>query len=129
MRILEIAHRYVPIVVIVIRSFAHSWLITSSVTTVTRQAPHVEQGVLNIPEYVYSPPVYFGSASVAQSLVFCVEIFISLFVRLPFFFLAIILYARLWLSLWYLHIFRVSDGTGLTMHRRVAPNEWPTSQQ
>ena len=87
-RISEADHGYVPIIVIVIRSFPHSWPIARFVTRSTRQAPHVEQRVPTIPECVRSPPVCFSSVSVAQSLVFLCRIFSSLFVLLPFFFLA-----------------------------------------
>ena len=53
-------HRYVPFVVITIRSFPHSWLITGIVTRVTQRVPHVEQELLTLPEHMSSPPVWVG---------------------------------------------------------------------
>jgi hypothetical protein len=53
-------HRYVPFVVITIRSFPHSWLITGIVTRVTQHVPHVEHELLTLPEHMSSPPVWVG---------------------------------------------------------------------
>ena len=86
MRISEADHGYVPIVVIVIRSFPHSWLIARFVTRSTQKAPHVEQRVPTTPECVCSPPVCFSSVSVAQSLVFCVEYLVHCLYCCPFYF-------------------------------------------
>ena len=71
-------HEYDPSVVITIRSFPHSLLITR----VTRWVPRVEQDLLTLPEHLSYPPVF----SVARSLVFCVVFCSSLFVLVFFFF-------------------------------------------
>jgi hypothetical protein len=78
-------HGYVPFVVITIRFFPHSWLITRSVTRVTQRMLYVEQELFTRPEYQRSPPVFHG-VRVARSLVFFLR-----FCRLLFFLLAIVL--------------------------------------
>jgi hypothetical protein len=78
-------HGYVPFVVITIRFFPHSWLITRSVTRVTQRMLYVEQELFTRPEYQRSPPVFRG-VRVARSLVFFLR-----FCRLLFFLLAIVL--------------------------------------
>jgi hypothetical protein len=70
---------YVPFVVIAIRSFPHSWLITGCVTRVTRRVSHVEQELLTLLEHRSSPPI-FSSVYVPRSLVFCAMLNRSLFV-------------------------------------------------
>ena len=62
---------YVPSVVITIRSYRHSWLITRFVKQVTRRVPLVDQELLTLPEHMSSPPVFSG-VRVIQSLVFFV---------------------------------------------------------
>ena len=78
-------HGYVPFVVITIRFFPHSWLITRSVTRVTQRMIYVEQELFTRSEYQRSPPVFRG-VRVARSLVFFLR-----FCRLLFFLLAIVL--------------------------------------
>jgi hypothetical protein len=78
-------HGYVPFVVITIRFFPHSWLITRSVTRVTQRMLYVEQELFTRPEYQRSPPVFRG-VRVARSLVFFLR-----FCGLLFFLLAIVL--------------------------------------
>ena len=43
------------VVVIKIRSFPHSWLITGFLTRVTRWVPHVKQELPTLPEHLSSP--------------------------------------------------------------------------
>ena len=81
---------YALFVVIIIRSFPHSWLITGFVTRETQWVPHVEQKLLTLPDHTSSPPVISG-VHVARSLVFCVMFYRSLFVLL-----AIALSVLLW---------------------------------
>jgi hypothetical protein len=50
--LLHLWYRYVPFVVIIIRSFPHSWLVTGSVTRVTRRVPQVEQELFRTPEFI-----------------------------------------------------------------------------
>ena len=73
-------HKYVPLVVITIRSFPHSWLITRIVTRVTQRVPHVEHELLTLPEHMS-----FSVVRVARFLVFNVMLCRSLFVLLSFF--------------------------------------------
>ena len=73
------------VVVITIRFFPHSWLITRSVTRVTQRMFYVEQELFTRSEYQRSPPVFRG-VRVARSLVFFLR-----FCRLLFFLLAIVL--------------------------------------
>jgi hypothetical protein len=54
------------------------------VTRVTRQVLLVEQELLALPEHMRSPWIFSG-VRVAQSLVFCLVFWGSLFVRLSFF--------------------------------------------
>jgi len=61
-------HRYVPFVVITIRSFPYSWLITGFVTRVTRWVPHVEQELLPLQEHLSSPLVFNGGPVVLLDL-------------------------------------------------------------
>ena len=49
-------HGYVPFVVITIRSFPHSWLITGFVTRVTRWVSYMEQELFTLSEHLSSPP-------------------------------------------------------------------------
>ena len=65
------SHEYVPFVVITIRSFPHSCLITGFVIRVTKRVARVEKELHSLPEHLYSPPSFSG-VRVAQSLVFCV---------------------------------------------------------
>ena len=65
------SHEYVPFVVITIRSFPHSCLITGFVIRVTKRVARVEKELHSLPEHLYSPPIFSG-VRVAQSLVFCV---------------------------------------------------------
>ena len=59
-------------VVITIRCFPHSSLITSFVTPKsTTMGVYVEQELLTLPEHLSSPPVFSG-VRVTRSLVFCV---------------------------------------------------------
>jgi hypothetical protein len=50
----------VPFVVITIRSFSHSWVITGLATIVTWWVPHVEQELLTFPEHMSSSQVLVG---------------------------------------------------------------------
>jgi hypothetical protein len=59
------------------------------ITRLTRRVPLVKQELLTLPENMSSPPVFSG-VRVARSLVFCVVFCRSLFVLLPFFYLAIV---------------------------------------
>ena len=68
-------HGYVPFVVITIRSFPHSWLITGSVTRVPRRVPHVEQGLLTLPVNMSSPPFLVGF--VLPNLSFSLQCFVN----------------------------------------------------
>ena len=76
--------RYVPFVIITIRSFPQSWLIASFVARVTRQVQHMEQDLLTRKEQLSSPRVFTGFR-VARSFVFFVMFSRSLFVLLDFF--------------------------------------------
>ena len=79
-------HEYgLPFVVIMIRSCPHSWLITRFVTRITRLIPHVEQELLTLPEHLKSSSV-FSWVHITRSLVFCVVVYIALFVPLSYFF-------------------------------------------
>jgi hypothetical protein len=82
-------HGYVPFVVSTSRSFAHSWLITGSVTRITQRVPLVEQEIFTYLEYPSSPPVFSG-VRVARSLVLCVW-FVDRCLSFCPFFLAIVL--------------------------------------
>jgi hypothetical protein len=79
-------HRYVPFVVITIRSFPHSWFITGILTRVAQRVPHVEHELLTLPEHMS-----FSGVRVARFLVFSVMLCRSLFVLLSFFHLVIVL--------------------------------------
>jgi hypothetical protein len=63
--------RICSIVVNTSRSFPCSWLITESVTGLTRWASLVEQELLTLQEHPSSPPVFIG-VCVTRSLVLCV---------------------------------------------------------
>jgi len=76
---------HVPFVVMIIRSFPPSSLITGFVTRVTRRVPHVEQEVLTLPEHLSSSQVLVGFV-LPRSLAWCVVFWISLFVLLFVFF-------------------------------------------
>jgi hypothetical protein len=76
-------HGYVPVVV-TIRSFLHSWLITGFVTKVTRRVPHVEQRLLTL-RSTWVHPRFFNGIRVAWSSVFWETFCWSLFVLLSFF--------------------------------------------
>jgi hypothetical protein len=69
-------------VIITIRSFPHSWLVTGLVTRETRQVPLVEHR--NLPEHP-SLPLLLVEFVLLISLVFCVVFCWSLFVILSFF--------------------------------------------
>ena len=79
-------HGYVPFVVITIRSFPHSWIITWFVARVTRRVPHMGQELLTLTKHLSSPPIFWGGGRVcvARSLVFCVMFCRSLFIPLSF---------------------------------------------
>ena len=62
---------YVPFVVITIRSFPRSWLITRFVTSVILRLSHVEQELCTVPGHLNSPPVFSGFR-VDQSLIYSV---------------------------------------------------------
>jgi hypothetical protein len=66
------------------------WLISWSVTRVTRRVPLVEQELPILPEHLSSLPIFSG-VHVTWSFVLCVMFCRSLFVLLSFFFLAIVL--------------------------------------
>ena len=68
-------HKYALFVVITIRSFPHSWLITGSVTRVPRRVPHVEQGLFTLPVNMSSPPFLVGF--VLPDLYFCLQSFVN----------------------------------------------------
>ena len=72
------------IIVIIILTFPHLWLITGFITIVTWWVPHVEQELPSLPEHPSSLPL-FSEVQVAWYLVFCVMFCISLFVLLTFF--------------------------------------------
>jgi hypothetical protein len=71
---------YVPVVVIAIWLFPHSWYITGFVAKVTRWVPLVEQKLLTYPEHINSSAVYSGIG------VFCVVFCKLYFVPFVFFF-------------------------------------------
>jgi hypothetical protein len=54
-----------------------TWVHHRFVTRITRQVPHMEQGLPTRPEYMSSPPVFSG-VHVARSLVFCIVFWWSL---------------------------------------------------
>jgi hypothetical protein len=80
-------HWYVPFVVIIIRSFPHSWLINGFVTRLTRRVPHVEQELLTLPDHLSSPSVC-SAVRVARSLVsrvmFCRSLFVLFLLAIVF---------------------------------------------
>jgi hypothetical protein len=53
-------HGYIPFVVIIIRSFPYSRLITGFVTRVARRIPHVEKELGALPEHLSSHLVLVG---------------------------------------------------------------------
>ena len=61
-------HGYVLLIVNTSRSFPRSWLITGSVTRLTRRVSFVEQVLLTFPEHLNSSPVFSG-VRVTRSLV------------------------------------------------------------
>ena len=81
-------HIYVSLVVIMIRSFPHSWLITGFVTSATRRVLHAEHELPTLPKHLCSPVVSSG-VRVTRSCVVCVMFYWSLFLLCPF--LAIVL--------------------------------------
>ena len=87
-------HEYVPFVVITIRSFPHSYLITWFETRVILRLPHVEQELPTLPDHLSSPPVLSG-IRVARSFIFCVVLCRSLFVLFSFF---VWLYVVFWIT-------------------------------
>ena len=62
---------YVPLVVIISRSFPHSWLIIWFITRLTRRVPLLEQELPTLLEHLSSLPVFSG-VRVIRSLVLCV---------------------------------------------------------
>ena len=62
-------HSYVPVVVITIRSFPHSWLVNAFVTRVTRRVRYVDQDTVYPSAVPELTPVFSG---VVRSSVFCV---------------------------------------------------------
>jgi hypothetical protein len=60
--------RYVPFVVIRMRSFSRAWLITKFAIRVTRRVPLMEQELSTLPEHRSSSPVFSG-IRVTRSLV------------------------------------------------------------
>lgn len=75
------------LVVITIRSFLHSWIITVIVTRVARRVPRVEQELISLPEHLSTPPV-FSEYVFLNLCVFCVLFCRCLFV---YFLLSVIL--------------------------------------
>ena len=71
-----IDHVYVQFVVLKIRSFPNSWLITGFATKVARWVTLVEQDIPTLSEHLSSTPVF----RVIESLVFCVVLWRSMFV-------------------------------------------------
>ena len=65
--------RYVPKVIIKIRSFHHALFITWFVAKVARRVSIVEQELLTLPAYLGLSPIFSG-VRVANSLVLCVVI-------------------------------------------------------
>ena len=65
-------HEYVPFVVIISRCVLSSFkTYHMACENITRRVPHVEQELLNIPEYMSLQPMFSG-VRVVRSLVFCV---------------------------------------------------------
>jgi hypothetical protein len=60
------------------RLFPHLWLlITWFVARVSRRVPHVEQGLLTLPEHLCSPSgMWCGSCCSILSLMFCILLFV-----------------------------------------------------
>jgi hypothetical protein len=81
----------VPFVVMTVRSFPHSRLITECVARGTRWVPHIEQALLTLPEHL-GTHIYISVVRIARSLVFCVMLCISLLVLLSLFILSIVLF-------------------------------------
>jgi hypothetical protein len=71
-----IDHGYVQFVVLKIRSFPNSWLITGFATKVARWVTLVEQDIPTLSEHLSSTPVF----RVIESLVFCVVLWRPMFV-------------------------------------------------
>jgi hypothetical protein len=93
---------YVPVVVIAIWLFPHSWYITGFVAKVTWWVPLVEQKLLTYPEHINSSAVYSGIG------VFCVVFCKLFFVPFVFFSFGLcVVYSLRFLSLplWYLQAF------------------------
>jgi hypothetical protein len=53
-------HGYVPLLLSTSMSSPHSWLITGSVTRLTRRVSLVKQELFTLPEHLSSPPVFSG---------------------------------------------------------------------
>ena len=69
-------HVYVPFVVIIIRSFPHSWFIPVFLAIVTRRVPHVEQELLTLPKYHKSPSVFSRVRDARSSVFVCWWLFV-----------------------------------------------------
>ena len=52
---------HLPLVVVIIRSFPHSWRITMFVTRIALQVPHLEQELLALHEHLSSSDLLWGS--------------------------------------------------------------------
>ena len=86
---------YGPFVVITIRSFPHSLLVSGFITRVTRWVPLVGQELFILPGQLRSLLVLCGFHGVARSLVFCV-----MFCKYH------CLFSRLSWQLWYMSVLR-----------------------
>jgi len=67
---------YVPFVVVTIRGFPFSWLITMFVRRVRRFVSHVKQKILILPEYPRSPSVISGVRVSRWWVMFCRSLFV-----------------------------------------------------
>ena len=82
---ISVTHEHCYVLIIVIITFPHLWLITGFLTRVIRRVPHVVKELLTLPDYPrWEHLPFLSGVSVAQSLVLCVMFCRSLLVLLSF---------------------------------------------
>ena len=95
-------HSYLPVVVITIRSFPHSWLVNAFVTRVTRRVRYVDQDTVypsGVPELtpVFSGDLQFSAYCFVDSCLSCCPFSFNHSIVCPSIYV--------WLPLWYLQTF------------------------